>query len=258
MSDDKHDLPPAGERTSGGKTDEFADLTIGTHRKVGRWLFASFLIGVFRLFGLRIQGRENIPATGPLIVVSNHLHNADPVILAAAMPRPIHFMAKAEAFEVPVIRRILRWGGAFPVQRGKMDRWAMRRAEATLEQGIVLGIYPEGTRSRTLSLKEPLGGAGLFLLRSGAPVLPVIITGSERLPGNGKKGKLAPGVVMPDPGHRGVRLRFGKPVIIPREIDGRRISAAEASDLMMLELARMLPPSYRGIYGDRVTGEPTA
>ena len=253
MTEPIHRLPPSARRTSGGTPLEFADILVGTYGPFARTVFRHTVLFIFRLFfRLKVEGVENVPQTGPLIIVSNHLHNLDPVMLVAAMPRATHFMAKAEAFAVPVIGAIMRWGGAFPVERGKMDRRALRRAEATLDQGIALGIYPEGTRSPTLALKEPFAGAGLFVLRSGAPVVPVIITGSERLPGNGKKGTLAPGVVYPEPGHRGVRLRFGKPFHVPREIDGRRISAAEAADLMMLELAKMLPAPYRGVYSHRV------
>jgi 1-acyl-sn-glycerol-3-phosphate acyltransferase len=229
------------------------DLRLISHRPMTRrfvrWAFLNFYRIAFRL---RIEGLDLVPPTGPLIVISNHLHNVDPLIVGVTMPRATHFMAKAEAFKNPILRQILKWGGAFPVERGKMDRTAIRRAEETLKQELALGIYPEGTRSRTRSLKEPMAGAGLLALRSGAPVLPVVITGSERLPGNGSKGKIAEGAVPPDPGHTGVRLKFGPTFTVPREIDGRKLSSAEAADFMMIELAKMLPPDYRGIYADRV------
>jgi hypothetical protein len=72
------------------------------------------------------------------------------------------------------------------------------------------------------------------------------------MPFNGKKGKLNAGVELPDPGHKGVWIEFGKPFCLPAEIDGKRVSSEQATDLMMIELAKMLPPGYRGVYADRV------
>jgi len=236
----------------------FGDLTKGTLRTGTRRVLRRVIMFVLRvLFGYRIEGLENVPATGAFILISNHLHNLDPLMTQAALKRNCHFFTKREAYKYPVVRDIARWSGGFPVDRGKPDRWAIRRAEAALEQGLAVGIYPEGTRSTTLGLQKGFAGAGLVALRSGAPIIPSTITGSERMPFNGKKGKLHAGKVWPDPGHEGVLVRFGEPFMIPRELDGKRLGAEAATDLMMIELARMLPPDYRGVYADRVADAPT-
>jgi 1-acyl-sn-glycerol-3-phosphate acyltransferase len=196
---------------------------------------------------LTIEGLEHVPAKGPVIVVCNHVHNADPALVSIAFPRPLHFMAKKEAFAVPLLPRLMRLVGAFPVDRGKADRWAIRRAEATLAQGIAVGMFPEGTRSVVQSLQPAHPGAAMIALRTGAPVQPAAITGSERLPGNGSKSR-PKHVRAPEPDHAGVRVRFGPLFILPREIDGRKLTSRQATDLMMAEIARLLPPDYRGVY----------
>ena len=198
---------------------------------------------------MRVDGLERVPATGPLLVVCNHLHNADPVIVSVAFPRPLHFMAKKELFGVPVIGWLIRKVGAFPVDRGTADRAAIRHAEAALRQGIAVGMFPEGTRSLTGALQRAHPGVGLLALRSGAPVLPMVVTGSERLPLNGAKGR------RPTAGRREVLVQFGDTFAIPRELDGHRVTADQATDMMMAAVARMLPEQYRGVYADSVAGD---
>lgn len=192
------------------------DLLKGTLHGRARRVVRRILLPTFRLiFGMHLEGVENIPATGPLIVVANHLHNADPLLLETAMPRPLFFMTKKEAFKYPVISHVARYGGSFPVDRGKPDRAAIRHAENVLAQGIALGMFPEGTRSVTRSLAHALPGAALIAVRTGAPVVPVAISGTERLPFNGGKARRQDGLPEPDPGHRGCRFRFGRPFTIP-------------------------------------------
>ncbi len=203
------------------------------------------------LFRLQITGVEHVPLDGPILVVANHLHNADPVLVSVALPRPLHFMAKKELFSVPVLRWIVRRVGAFPVDRGRADRSAFRRAEATLHHGIAVGMFPEGTRSTTNALAPAHPGAGLIALRSGAPVLPVVITGSERLPGNGVKARKNEKRRW----RGGIKVQFGPPFCIIPTAAGRRLSGADASDIMMKELARLLPSAYRGEYDPGSEGE---
>ncbi len=232
--------------------EEFGDLMHRAMRGRVFWLIRTILLALFRvLFGLKIKGLENIPKSGGVLIVANHLHNADPVVIAVACTRPIHYMAKRELFEVPVIRSILRFGGAFPIDRGNPDRWAIRRSEETLKQGIALGMFPEGTRSKTGSMKAALPGAGLIGLRAHAPVLPVAVMGTERLPFNGKRP------VGRAKGFRGATVVFGKPFDLSREVDGKRLTADDASTLMMRRVADLLPEQYRGVYGEnsQSTGE---
>lgn len=211
------------------------------------WL-RQVLYGIAKvLTRLEVRGTDNVPKNGGIIIVANHLHNLDPVLISIACPRPLHYMAKIELIRVPVLGRLLRWGGAFPINRGKMDRKAIRRAHATVQQGVALGMFPEGTRSRTMKIERVLPGAGLIAVQDNVTIVPATITGSERLPFNGTKQHRRGGE-MPDPGHKGVRITFGEPFLIPDEIDGTRVNAAAAVDYMMQRVAAMLPADYRGIY----------
>ncbi len=207
----------------------------GTARRVVR----SILLGLGRAgVGLRIEGLDNIPPTGPLLLAANHVHNLDPILLAAAFPRELHFMAKKELFAVPVVGPIIAGCGGFPVDRGAADRGAIRQAEAVLAQGQALAMFPEGTRSPSGVLRDAQPGAGLILLRSGAPLLPAAIIGTAGLPGNGAKTtKTTPG------GKRNVIVRFGRPVVIAPE-PGARMSSREAAGRIMEEIALLLPDAY--------------
>lgn len=128
-----------------------------------------------------VTGRERIPAAGPLIVVSNHLSNADPPILAAGLARRrVRYMAKVELFKMP-LEIAIRLYGAFPVRRFDADIGAMLAAERILKHGGVLGMFPEGHRSRTGFVGKPHPGTAMIALRSGATVLPCAILGTEEL-----------------------------------------------------------------------------
>ncbi len=227
------------------------DVRAGTMRPLVFRVLRRLLLGIAKvLVRLRVEGLEHLPRTGGIIVVANHLHNADPVLISIACPRPLHYMAKKELFGVPVLGRILRWAGEFPINRGHVDRWALRRAAATVEQGVALGMFPEGTRSRAMKIERVLPGAGLVALQGKVPIVPVAITGTERLPFNGTKQHRRGDAPFPDPGHRGVRIIFGEPFEIPATIDGKRTNAEAATDYMMRRVAALLPEPYRGIYGD--------
>jgi len=199
------------------------------------------------LVRLDVQGTTNVPKEGGCIIVANHLHNLDPVLISIACPRPLHYMAKAELMGIPVLSSILRWSGAFPIHRGKVDRTSIKRAQMTVQQGIALGMFPEGTRSVSMRIDRVLPGAGLVATQGDVVIVPTAITGTERLPFNGQKQhRRGP---MPDPGHRGVRIQFGEPFRIPAEINGKRTNAAAATTYMMERVAALLPVEYRGIYG---------
>ena len=160
----------------------------GTIRGAWRRIIRKPVLGFFRLlFGLRLAKIERVPREIGVLVVANHIHNADPILLTAAYPDPVHFMCKKEAFAYPVFKQALNWVGAFPVDRGRSDRWAIKRALAALNSGIAVGMFPEGTRSRVFALQAAHPGAGMLALSAGAPVQPVAITGTERLPFNGAK-----------------------------------------------------------------------
>jgi 1-acyl-sn-glycerol-3-phosphate acyltransferase len=130
-------------------------------------------------FLIRLQGHEHVPAEGPVILASNHRSNMDPVLLASAVKRPLSFMAKAELFVGP-LGWIMRWIGQFPVRRGGIDREALRRVDAILARGSMLGLFPEGTRGDgDFAAVHP--GLAYIVVRQRCPVLPVVISGTERV-----------------------------------------------------------------------------
>lgn len=230
------------------KDDQQRDLRKGTMSPLTFRVLRRLLYGICKLLvRLDVQGAGNVPATDSCIIVSNHLHNLDPVLISIACPRPLHYMAKIELMRTPVLGRILAWVGAFPINRGKMDRTAIKRAQATLKQNIALGMFPEGTRSRTMKIERVLPGAGLLALQDSVKIVPTAITGTERLPFNGRKRQQG-NLSTPGPGHKGVRIVFGDPFLIPGEINGKRTNAAAATDYMMQRVAALLPDEYRGIY----------
>ena len=238
---------PDSSTASAGSAEfgEFGDLRKGTLRGVPFTIARVILLALCRVaLGMRVEGVHNVPRSGGVLVLGNHLHNADPVLICIAMPRPIHFMAKKELLSVPVISWFARLSGAFPVDRGRSDRRAIRRAFATLEQGIALGMFPEGTRSPSRQIEKVLAGAGLIAIRGGAPIVPMAITGSEHLPFNGAKA----GGRSTSRRRRGIVVRFGEPIEVPATIDGKRTTSDMAIDLIMHRVASMLPESYRGVY----------
>jgi 1-acyl-sn-glycerol-3-phosphate acyltransferase len=130
-------------------------------------------------FRIRLEGEEHIPEAGPVILASNHRSNMDPVLLASAVRRPVAFMAKAELFVGP-LGWIMHWIGQFPVRRGGIDREALRRTDAVLARGSMLGLFPEGTRGDGgFSAVHP--GLAYIVVRQRCPVLPVAIFGTERV-----------------------------------------------------------------------------
>jgi 1-acyl-sn-glycerol-3-phosphate acyltransferase len=133
---------------------------------------------IIAYFRLRRLGREHIPAGG-VILAANHRSFLDPFAIGCCNPRPIYFVAKRELFKNPLIGWFLNCMGAFPVKRGESDEESVQTALALLERGQAVVIFPEGTRIRSGSLAKPKRGVGRLALQSGAPVVPIAITGSE-------------------------------------------------------------------------------
>jgi 1-acyl-sn-glycerol-3-phosphate acyltransferase len=193
-----------------------------------------------------VEGAEHVPSEPGVILASNHLSIVDPpllsVVVARLVRRRVRYMAKAEALDAPVMGVVLRAYGGFGVRRGRPDREAYRMAQAVLAAGDWLGVAPEGTRSRTGSLGEPKAGVALLALRSGAPILPVGLAGTERT--------WPVGARLPRFGTT-VTVRFG-PLYRPAAADPseERRGAREAStEELMRRIAELLPPSYRGRFG---------
>ncbi len=182
------------------------------------------------LFRLKSRGAENVPRTGPVLVVTNHSSVLDPPIMGAVTPRPLSFMAKAELFRIPLFGRIIRALNARPVRRGVSDPPALRAALRVLEGGGVLLVFPEATRGPEGVLREGRPGAGMLALLSGAPVVAAYIMGAGRA---WPKGRM-----LPRPAR--VRVHFGKPMQFEREAGSdRKGQYAAASREMMAAIAAL-------------------
>ncbi|KYO64531.1 lysophospholipid acyltransferase family protein [Thermovenabulum gondwanense] len=132
-------------------------------------------------FRIEVLGRENFPKDGPVIVYSNHKSFWDPILIGCMLDRTVNFMAKIELFKYPVFGFILRNLYAFPVNRGAPDRKAIRKALQVLKEGKVLGIFPEGTRSKDGMLKDPEPGIALFAIKTeNLKLVPVAIKGNYK------------------------------------------------------------------------------
>lgn len=135
----------------------------------------------FKIMGWKIRGAENMPGSGPVILAINHQSLWDPIVAASSVSRQVHFMAKEELFAVPVLGRIITKVGAFPVRRGQGDINAIRKSLAVLKEEQVLGLFPEGTRSKTGEIQKGMPGMVLLMERSKAPVVPVKVSGTKSL-----------------------------------------------------------------------------
>ena len=192
------------------------------------------------LFGLaatmRVSGVENLPAIGPVVLAANHQTNFDVFPMQFALPRPIFFMAKAELHRNPLMDAALRQLGAFPVERGARDEWALRHAQKVLEHGQVLGIFPEGTRSKGHGLRPAKTGAARLAIAVGCPIVPMAILGTQR-------------IFQGFPKRTSVEITLGEP-IFPHHAE----TALALTDRLMFTLAAGLPAEMRGVYAERPKG----
>lgn len=145
-------------------------------------------------FKVRSFGEENIPADGAFILAANHIHALDPLMIISHCPRTLHFMAKEELFKNPILAAFLKSMNAFPVKRQKSDKKALEYAKKIISLGWVLGIFPEGSRSKDALPKAAKNGVSYIAAKTGADVLPVSI---YKTPGNGSRRPL-------------ITIRFGR------------------------------------------------
>ncbi len=215
-----------------------------------QWLFpiANSLFKVsLRIFAdYTVTGRRFIPRDGPLIVVSNHLANIDPAIVASALPRPPLFMAKRELFSNPGMRFLLGGYGVHPVDRAGGDMRALNWASSRLKRdGRTIILFPEGTRSRSGILQSGKPGVAHLASVTGAAVLPVGLHGTGKLQG-------IVGVARPT---GVIRLNIGAPFRVPRDRDASlRQTLMAATDEIMRRIAELVPEPARGEYAGSAGG----
>jgi 1-acyl-sn-glycerol-3-phosphate acyltransferase len=132
-----------------------------------------------RVYRIEVEGGEHIPAAGPAVLAANHESLADPFFLGVATTRPIHYMAKAELWRNPIVGRLMIWFGTFPVERGGGDSNALQHGIRLLEQGALLGIFPQGT-SQPRRNRPYMRGAARLALATGAPLVPICTINTEK------------------------------------------------------------------------------
>lgn len=128
------------------------------------------------LFRIRVVHPERLPDRGGYIVACNHITLADPVVLAAVIKKPIHYMAKAELFKVPVLKQVISVLGAIPVNRQKPELSTIKRCIQVLKEGGVLGMFPQGTRIREEDAAVARSGIAMIASKARADILPLFIT----------------------------------------------------------------------------------
>ncbi len=204
------------------------------------------------IFRPRIEGRANVPLSGPVLLASNHLSFIDSVVIPVCAPRKVVFLAKAEYFEGKGIKGRLQKGwfegtGMVPVDRDdtKSAMGSLQIALDVLRRGEAFGVYPEGTRSRDGRLYRGRTGVAQLALVSGAPIVPVGLIGTEKLQ---PVGATFPRIVK-------VTVRFGPPIEVAGRYDGVPPGRArrEITDQVMAAIQQLSGQETAGVYNERAT-----
>ncbi len=198
---------------------------------------------------VRIEGDTGgIPREGPVIIAANHISNLDPVMIGAFLTprlgRRIHWLGKKEMFDWPIVGYMARNGGVVPVDRNGADVEAFRVARRILDAGLVLMVFPEGTRSPTGELQQAKDGLAMLALRTNPTIVPIGFSNTDTV---WPKGRPIPRLG----GH--ATMRIGEPFrldeLLPPEID-RKAAKGLATPLIMQRIAALVDPRHRGRYGD--------
>lgn len=211
-------------------------------QSTGVWKFWYIVAIIIKPFFVRltIVGEEHIPREGGCVAACNHTSGPDYVILGYASTRQVYYMVKSEAFRIhPWMSKLLYALGCFPVRRGKGDSDAIEQAVRVAQTNHVVGMFPEGTRSKTGTLQRGKSGVARIALGAGVPIVPAVVIDSEPILRDWLKFKRRPPVT----------IRFGPPI----EPGGDASNPADVQRLttkMMLAMAAMLPPERRGYYAD--------
>ncbi len=199
------------------------------------------MIGILRAFfrllmEMEVRGLEYFPRAGPAILAANHVTGFDVFPMQFSLPRPIFFMGKAELFKNPLMDLLLRNLSGFPVQRGEKDQWAMNHALKILRHGQVLGMFPEGTRSKGGGLKVAKTGTARLAIEADCPIIPMTVVGSDRF-------------FERFPRRTRVQITL-LPPLLPKPNE----SPLALTDRLMFTLARALPLEMRGVYAETPQG----
>ena len=201
-----------------------------------RLLFPPIRTIVLALVHVRVEGRENLPKSGPYILVSNHINWKDPPLISIALDLSVRYMAKIQAFTYPLLGYIVRATGAFPVRRGEGDRRALVTALRVLAGGQILGFFPEGHRSESGALIRGKPGVGFLASRAGdVPIVPIAMIGTKQ-----SLLRLIFG------GH--AVLRVGRPFHLADLTAEERRDEQAVTDAVMRRIASLLPDEMRGAY----------
>ncbi|HZB98345.1 MAG TPA: lysophospholipid acyltransferase family protein [Candidatus Sulfotelmatobacter sp.] len=198
-----------------------------------------FMPLIFGRHAISIEGEENIPDDGPLLVVSNHLSNLDPLLFGTYFPKTLFALTKRELFRTRALTWF--WAGCnlFPIDRSVPDRWALKTALDVLHSGGRLLMFAEGTRAPRPGMRRAEPGIGFLLRRApGTLVLPAGLWGTEAAMRRGDR------LLHRAPMH----LRYGEP-FSPPLAERRRGGDQEIADAIGGRIAALLPEAYRGVYG---------
>lgn len=214
-----------------------------------RRLFRNFAHGLIKLvakicLNISVEGMENFPTQGPVLVVINHLGDSDVLALLSSLPTPPDALGKIELYELPVLGKLIDWYGVIWLHRGRADTKALRAVLDGFAEGRIIVIAPEGRYSVTGALEEASGGAAFLAYKSGAQILPIAVTGTENesVYGALKKFRRAQ-----------VGVKAGKTFKLAEPPGGRQEAVAMGTDQIMQSLAELLPEKYRGAYSSTET-----
>ncbi|MBI5813766.1 MAG: 1-acyl-sn-glycerol-3-phosphate acyltransferase [Meiothermus silvanus] len=195
------------------------------------WYIANFLLRI--LFGYRVEGAENVPETGPVILAANHLSILDPIAVGSGIRRPVVFMARSEPFKMPILSWLLPRLYVIPVERGTGDLGAIKAAIRVLREGKAFGIFPSGTRGREGKVLPFKTGVAAIAARTGATVVPVGVIGSYEAWPYGRKIYL----------RRPIKVVFGKPIpVSEQKLDHQALDTL--TQQIEAAVIALLPPKY--------------
>lgn len=209
-----------------------------------RRLFRAFGHGLIRLLvkiclNVTVEGMENFPQRGKLLVVINHIGDSDLPVLISVLPSPPDALGKIELYELPILGKLIDWYGVIWLHRGRSDIRALRAALEGFAEGRIIVIAPEGRYSVTGALEKGGDGAAFLAYKSGAPILPIALIGTENenVYWHLKRFRRAR-----------VHVRVGKMFELDEQAVARQEAVTGGTRQIMAALAFLLPEKYRGEY----------